>query len=195
MQNKTVYTYDLLLKLNLIITVKVRKGLMIISFLSAVFAALNLADGIREKNRLDACLGTMCVALCLMCLVYSVIWSKGNVKKMLRKAAALDPDPTVIFDFEEECVRSERISLNAHLFSETAYCTIESIGLMDDTSCYVKLKTGSYLILQEKQGILPLCCFLVGKTGASPVGTAKKGPRLWTVRNDKAINAKGRERE
>lgn len=194
MQNKTVYTYELLLKLNLTVTATVRKGFVIVALLAAVFAAWNLTDGIREKSRVDAYIGTACAALSLMMLVYSVIWSKGNLKKMLRKAAALDPDPTVIFDFGEECIRSERVSRDAHLFSETSYSAIESIGLMDDTSCYVKLKTGSYRILQEEEGILPLCRLLVGKTGAVPVGTAKKAPRLWTVQNGKGANTIGRGR-
>ena len=190
MQNKTVYTYDLLLKLNLTLTAGPRKLFLVIGLLSAAFSAWNLADAIKERSLTDACFAVLGVSLCLLLLVYGIIWSKWHIEKMVRKAVALDPDPTVSFDFGETLIYTERVSRDAHLFSETAYTVIESIGLLDGKSCYVKLKTNSYLILREEEGILPLCRFLVDKTGATPNGTTKTGPRLWTVQQAK--NLEGR---
>lgn len=190
MKNKTVYTYDLLLKLNITLTAGPRKLLLVVGLLSAAFSAWNLADAIGERSLKDACFATLGVSLCLLLLVYGLVWSKWHIGKLVRKAADLEPDPTVFFDFDEDLIRGERVSKEAHLFSETSYAAIESIGLLDDKSCYVKLKTDSYFILREEEGILPLCHFLVGKTGATPVSTAKAGPRLWTVQQTKGVGGR-----
>ena len=193
MENKTVYTFDLTLKLNVAITASTRKLFWVITVLLGLVTAWNIYDDLSVGSTASYCMTALLLALFILFLAWDVLWSKWRLARFLRKQVTEDADPVLCYSFEEACILVERMDESCRVHDEMKYSIVHTIGKMDEQSCYIKTVFNTYYILHEESGIDPLCQFLVEKTHATPMTSAKRKENVtvWVTPSAAGQSVKG----
>lgn len=153
MNNKTPYTYDLLLRVQLFQTAKLRRNTFVLVLIELfVGIALILGDVFSENAHTDTAGACFLLLAFVMFLVYRQ-YSKARLGKMLRKLTDENPDKVTEYQFEEEYMVINVESANVRSSTQVKYSYISQATMIDHSTCYFITKNNMFYILYDETGI------------------------------------------
>ena len=153
MNNKTPYTYDLLLRVQLFQTAKLRRNTFVLVLIELfVGIALILGDVFSENAHTDTA-GACFLLLAFVMFLVNRQYGKARLGKMLRKLTDENPDKVTEYHFEEEYMVINVESANFRSTTQMKYSYISQATMVDHCTCYFITKNNMFYILYDETGI------------------------------------------
>ncbi len=163
MKNKTTYTYELLLKMNLFHTARGRRNCLIYFFvMSTLSIGLIIADLLIE-NFHTLYVGMFFLALSLV-MIFAVIGNrKEKIAETIKKQIQDNPNKVIEYYFDEDYITITQTSTYVQSEVRTAYSYIAKIAKIDETSFYFVTKNNLFYVLEDEQNIDQFLSYLCDK--------------------------------
>ncbi len=163
MNNKTTYTYELLLKMNLFHTAKWRRNSSIYALLTGLLSiGLIIADFLLENfHTLYA--GMFFLALSLVVILALIKNRKSKLSEAVKKQIQENPNKTIEYQFEDDHIMVNQTSDNVQSNTRIEYSYISKVVKMDETSFYFVTKNPLFYVLYDEKGIAELFTYVNSK--------------------------------
>lgn len=169
MINRTVYTYELLLKLNMVRSAKTRRiiwgyfwvtlalgvGLVVGCVIADALASLTMYVGVFMLT----------VALLMFCLALAN--RRAKIELAVKKDLADSPNRILAYVLNQDCISVDMLSDNVQMSVRMAYSYVSAVKRMDQTSLYFVTKNNHFYVMCDEEGIDALFSFLCEKTGCT----------------------------
>ena len=163
MNNKTTYTYELLLKMNLFHTAKWRRNSLIYALLTGLLSiGLTIADFLLENfHTLYA--GMFFLALSLVVIFALIKNRKSKLSEAVKKQIQENPNITTEYQFGEDYITVNQTSAKIECNTRIDYSYILEAKKMDDTSFYFVTRNNLFYVVEDQQGTHKYFSFLLEK--------------------------------
>ena len=163
MNNKTTYTHELLLKMNLIHTAKWRRNSSIYALLTGLLSiGLTIADFLLENfHTLYA--GIFFLALSLVVIFALIKNRKSKLSEAVKKQIQENPNKTIEYQFGEDYITVNQTSAKIECNTRIDYSYILEAKKMDDTSFYFVTRNNLFYVVEDQQGTHKYFSFLLEK--------------------------------
>ena len=166
MKNQTLYTYELLMKMNVAYIKKTLRNSRILSLIIFV-GSVGLIVGCILDDALASMTMYTGVFFLSLALTFMAIFMKNRKSKIseaVKKQLQENPNKTVEFQFEEDYliinVMSDKVQSNTRI----EYSYISQVEKIDDTSFYFFTKGNLIYVLEDEQGIDECFTYFCNKT-------------------------------
>ena len=164
MENKTIYTYDLLLKMNLMSVAKSRQKISRAFIVCIIVSVVTLLLFIFNKSYILMFLCGFYIAISLFFLVSLSTNRKKKLQQAVKKSIEENQNKITEYQFEEDCITVNQTSEFVQSNYKIAYSYISKVEKMDDNSFYFSTKGNLYYVLYDEQGIEKYFLFMCEKT-------------------------------
>lgn len=165
MENKTVYTYDLLLKFQLAYSANARRRVLIPFVLLIASVASLVVDSLDKSfSSMLIWANGGCFLAAASAFIILFKSRKSKMGQLIEKEPRETPDKVMEYKFEEDHITV--ICTSKYVNSETAikYDYVSSVTKIDDNSFYFTIKNNMNYILYDENGISELFSHLLYKT-------------------------------
>lgn len=156
MNNKTDYTFDLLLKLELFATKRKKQKFFIEAIVSLLAAVLFLAATYFTNDSWDPLFivcGLMSFSIALIS-TFTLIKSRKNViAQGIGKLIHDNPRKRIEYQFGEEYIQADVYSDQEQSSSKIKYSYVSEVKKIDDQTCFFITKGFKYYIIHDEYGI------------------------------------------
>ncbi len=155
MKNKTFYSYELLTKMNIKHTKKVRRNTLIYSLVTLV-ASVGLIIGCVLKDCLDSMTMYVGVFFLAMSFISFCAFSANRKKKLqqaIKKSVDENPNKIMEYQFEENFITINQTSDKVQSNTRIEYSYINRVERIDDTSFYFVTKNNVFYVVEDEQNI------------------------------------------
>ncbi len=156
MNNKTEYTFDLLLKLNLCITKNKKRRNVIPAILASLFGIVFLAVTFITEDIVDPVLiffGLVFLATAFLYIVILIKTRKSVVSENVSKQLHDNPSMSIEYRFDDEHINAEIRSEQVETDSKIKYSYVSAVEKIDNKTCYFLTKNGSYYLIYDEQSV------------------------------------------
>jgi len=163
MKNKTTYTHELLLKMNLFHTAKRRRNSLIYALLTVLLSiGLIVADFLFE-NLHTLYAGLFFLLLSLVVIISLIKNRKAKLSEAIKKQMEENPDKTIEYQFGEDYITINQTSAKVESNTRIEYSYIKEAIKMDDTSFYFVTRNNFFYVVEDQQGTHEYFSFLFEK--------------------------------
>lgn len=155
MENKTVYTSDLMVEYNYIATRKMRNAGLICSIISAIF----IVGLITCSYIFDDYFFIFMISYVLLAIILIFAWSvyrsttKSGLRKNIEKQVQGNAEIVNYYKFEEQGFTVKSVTAGSESFASVEYSFIKKIEKISDRVMYLHNNQNQVYIVQDKQGI------------------------------------------
>ena len=165
MKNKTVYSYELLLKVNIAYTRKARRNALIY-FLITFVAGVGLILGCIFENCLTSM--TMYVGVFFLALSYTsfrafLFSRKSKIQKSVKLNIDENPNKILEYQFEDDYITIIQTSKYVQSETRIAYSYITTTVKNDNNSFYFVTKNNLFYVLEDEHSIDECFSYLCNK--------------------------------
>ena len=163
MNNKTTYTHELLLKMNLIHTAKMRRNVLVYALLTGTLSvALIIADLLLE-NAHTCYAGMFFLSLALVSFFAVLKNRKVKISEAVNKQIQENPNKTMEYQFGEDYITVNQTSAKIEFNTRIDYSYILEAKKMDDTSFYFVTRNNLFYVVEDQQDTHKYFSFLLEK--------------------------------
>lgn len=163
MNNKTTYTYELLLKMNLFHTSKWRRNGSIYVLLTGLFGIGLIIADILLENFHTLYGGIFFLTLSLVVIFALIKNRKSKLSEAVKKQIRENPNKTMEYQFEDDYIIVNQTSDNVQSNTRIEYSYISQVVKMDETSFYFVTKNPLFYVLYDEKGIAELFTYINSK--------------------------------
>lgn len=163
MNNKTTYTHDLLLKMNLLHTLKMRRTVLIYALLTGTLSAVLIIADLLLENFHTLYAGMFFLALSLLSFFAVIKNRKSKISEAVKKQIQENPNKTIEYQFEDDYIMVNQTSDNVQSNTRIEYSYISKAVKMDETSFYFVTKNPLFYVLYDEKGIAELFTYVNSK--------------------------------
>ncbi len=165
MKNKTIYTCELLLKMNIKHTKKARRNALIYSLVTLV-ASVGLIIGCVFEDCLNSVtmyVGGFFLSLSFVSFCAFFANRKKKLQQAVKKSVDENPNKIIEYQFEEDYIVVNQKSDKVLSDSRIMYSYINNVVKMDDTSFYFVTKNPIFYVIYDEKGIAELFSYMQSK--------------------------------
>ncbi|MBE6576821.1 MAG: hypothetical protein E7653_01620 [Ruminococcaceae bacterium] len=156
MNNKTTYSFELLLKLNLFISKNKKRRLALTAILEILLGIVFLAATYITQDIVDPVLvffGIAFLATAFICITALVKSRKNAVSAQVSKQLQENSAISIEYEFDDEHISVDFHSEQVQTNSKIKYSYVSSVEKIDNKTCYFLAKNGTYYLIYDEQGI------------------------------------------
>ena len=163
MNNQTTYTHDLLLKMNLIHTAKMRRNVLVYTLLTGTLSAMLIIADLLLENAHTLYAGMFFLPLALVSFFAVLKNRKVKISEAVNKQIQENPNKTMEYQFGEDYITVNQTSVKVQSNTCIEYSYIIEAKKMDDTSFYFVTRNNLFYVVEDQQGADEYFSFLLEK--------------------------------
>lgn len=164
MKNTTIYTYELLLKINLCNTAKFRRKGTVYALLTGMLAVGLIVSDLLIENFHTGYAGMLFLTCSLVTVVALIKNRRSKIAAAVQKQVQENPNKTVEYQFDENTVTAKQTSDKIQSETRIEYSYIATVIKTDERSFYFVTKNNLMYALYDENGIGELFSYLSSKT-------------------------------
>ena len=167
-ENKTVYTSDLLFRMQWLHLAGGRRKVLILISVTFVLAIVLIVNGVLVEHSPNEYIGTFFLTadLILLCVLFQN--RKSKIRRIADRNMRENPDKVLEYRFAEDHIAVNQMGARFRATYQIDYSYIGKTVKMDSKACYFIVRNNISFVVYEEQGIDTIYAYICSKTGQEP---------------------------